>query len=248
MSTETMLEKIGLSKKEGDTYLAALEYGPATITDIARLTGHKRSTLYNVMHDLLQKGMIVLTRRNNRTLYDAEKPKKLLTMLHSRERELESFLPKLDAIRNAKQSIPQVEIYEGEEALKNIYAEIYNSLNVRDETCFLTSIKDLQMRAPFALDEYVRNMQGKNFKVRELILDDDQGRRYVKNLRIRNMKHPIRLISIDFPIHNDIVIFADKLAIFSLKNRGSSTVLANPEVSTTIKSLYEWTWKNAKSV
>ena len=248
MSGKSMLEKIGFSKKEADTYLATLEYGPATITDIARVTGHKRSTLYNVTRDLLQKGAIVLSRRNGRTLYDAEKPKKLLTMLQTRERELENFLPMLDAVRNTKQSVPEVQIYEGEEALKNIYNDIYNSLNFRNETCFLTSISDLQIRAPFALDEYLRTIQGKNFNVRELILDDDQGRRYVRNVRGRNMKHPIRLLPTDFPVHNDIVIFGNKIALFSLKNRGGVTVIDNLEVSTTMKSLYEWAWRNGKNI
>ena len=242
-----MLEKIGFSRKEADAYLATLEYGPATITDVARLTGHKRSTLYNVMRDLLQKGAVVLSRRNGRTLYDAEKPKKLLTMLQSRGRELENFLPQLEAVRNAKQSIPEVQIYEGEEALKNIYSDIYGALNFKSETCFLTSVADLQTRAPFALDEYLRTMQGKNFNVRELIVDDEQGRRYARNLRSKNMKHPVRLLPADFPVHNDIVIFGNKVAIFSLKNRGGATVIDNPEVSTTLRSLYEWAWSNGKN-
>lgn len=248
MSLTTIFEKIGLTKKESDTYLATLEYGPATITEIARLTGHKRSTLYNVTHDLLQKGIIVLTRRNSRTLYDAEKPKKLLTMLQTRQREFEGLLPKLDAIRNTKQLVPGVGVYEGEEALKSVYGEIYTSLSVKNETCFLTSIKDLQMHAPFALDEYIRTAQGKNFKVRELILNDDQGRRYVKNLRSRNMKHPVRLLPTDFPVHNDIIVHGNRVAIFSLKNRGNVTIIDNAEVSITIRSLYEWAWGNGKGV
>ena len=246
MNSYPLLQRLGLNKKEADVYLICLEHGPESMTTIARLTNHKRSTLYNVVEGLLKKGFVVLMRRNGRTLYDAEKPRKLLTALRAREREFEELLPEFEKIRDTKQSLPRVEIYEGEEAIRNVYDTIYASFDTKKEICFLTSIGDLQRYASFALDSYVVEMQKKNYQIRELILDDEAGRRYIRKLKEKYAKHPVRLLPVDFPIFNDIIIYENKVALFSFKLRSFVTVIDDSEITKTMKSLYEWAWANSK--
>lgn len=246
MNLRPVLFKLGLNKKEVDVYLILLEHGPETISTVARLANHKRSTLYNVMEGLLRKGLVVLVRRNGRTLYDAEKPKKLLVALRARERELEELLPILEKIRNTKEPLPQVEVYDGEEAIRNVYDTIYASFERKKEVCFLTSIGDLQRYAPFALESYLTKMQEKDYRIRELILDGGAGRRYVRKVKEKKIRHPVRLLPAEFPIHNDIAIYGDTVAIFSFKTRSFVTVIDSPEVTKTMRSLYEWAWANSK--
>jgi len=247
MDFKATLEKIGLNKKEADIYLTCLEHGPETISNIARLSGYKRPTLYNIIHELLVKGYIILIRRNKKTYYDIVKPKKLLTTLRAREKELEQALPELDAIKRKKQSLPDVQIYEEDNAIKNLYDDIYDQLNAKHETCFLTSVTDAQNYAPFILQAYfVKISKNPNYKIRELIFDDEGGKKYVKELLAKKIKHQIRLLPIEFPIYNDIAIYQDTVAIFSFKNRSTATIINNPEIAKTFKSLFEWAWFSAK--
>ncbi len=248
MDIKATLQKIGLSKKEADIYLTCLEYGPTTITNIARLSGYKRPTLYNLMEGLLQKGFVIIVRRNSKTYYDVEKPKRLLTVLHAREKELEQALPELEIIKNRKQPLPEVEIYDADEAIKNLYDDIYNQLNSRTETCFLTSISDLKTYAPHILESYMSKIKNKNYIIRELIFDDEQGCKYAKEMKALNIKHEIRLLPNDFPIYNDIALYNGKVSIFSFKIRSSATMIDNLEIAATLKSLFEWAWVNGKNI
>jgi sugar-specific transcriptional regulator TrmB len=247
MNIRPILHKIGMTEKEADIYLACLEHGPDTISNIARQAGYKRPTVYNIMEQLLRDGFVVLIRRNRRTLYDAERPRKLLTGIRARERELEQLMPDLEDLRNAKKEIPQVEVYESGEAVKLLYDEIYDSFNTKNEICFLTSVGDMMKNIPDALDAYVAKVTaGKGYKVRELIFNDEQGRHYVKQLKQRGVSHDVRLLSDEFPFYNDLVIYGTKVAIFSYKNRFIATKFDNREIATTLKTLFEWAWKNGR--
>ena len=52
------LKTLGLNQKEASIFLASLELGPATISDIARRSNIKRTTVYNLIEPLLQKNLV----------------------------------------------------------------------------------------------------------------------------------------------------------------------------------------------
>ena len=249
MNIKPIMYKLGFNEKEVSVYLACLEHGPETITIIARYSGCKRSTLYTIIEGLLRKGFLVLVRKKQKTLYDAEKPKKLMTALRAREHELERALPELEQIRNARLHVPSLEMYEGEDGIRNVYDDIYSAIGRTQEVCFLTSVQDLKTHAPFVLENYFSTIkQLKEYRVRELIFDDEAGRTYVKELRTHGFEHSCRLLPASFPLFNDINIFGDKVAFFSFQKRSIAIVVENPEVSQSVKTLYEWAWKQGKEV
>jgi sugar-specific transcriptional regulator TrmB len=249
MNIRGTLEKLGLNKKQADVYLACLEHGPVSMTLLAERSGYRRSTLYNIVADLLRKDYVILIRRNRRTLYDAERPKKLLTTIRARQRELEVLLPELERIRDAKQPLPRVEIYETETAVRHVYDEVYDFLNQKTEACFMTSVGDFYKTAPTLLNGFVAKFRlGKDYKVRELIYNDEDGRRYVRAMRERGVTHPIRLLPAEFPIYNDFVTYSNKVILTSLKHRITATVFDNPETATTLKTLFEWAWSCGEEV
>lgn len=247
MNIQPLLQKLGFTPKETIVYLACLEHGPDTISNLARLSGLKRPNLYNVIHGLLAKGYVVLFRRNKKTLYDAERPKKLLTSIRARANELEQSLPELEAIRNKIQEEPNIQIYESSESVKNLYDQVYDYLNPREEVCFLTSVEDIIQNLPQVLDAYLAKVR-KNHKVRELIPDNHEGRKYAKLLRNKGLNHEVRLLPDQFPVFNDLVIYDHRLIIASFKKRIHAAFFQNKEIFQTMKALYEWAWVQGKTV
>ncbi len=247
MDINPLLHKLGFTEKETIVYLACLEHGPETISNLARLSGLKRPTLYNLVRDLLAKGFLILIRRNKKTLYDAEKPKKLLTSIRARANELEQCLPELEAIRNKAQEEPNIQIYESSEAVKNLYDQIYDYLNTTNEVCFFTSIEDITQNLPQVLNAYFAKIR-KNHKVRELIPDNSAGKKYAKILRAKKLNHEVRLLPDQFAIFNDLVIYDNKVVIASFKKRIHAALFENQEIFLTIKALFEWAWLQAKPV
>ena len=58
MINEERLAVFGLSAKEAKVYLALLELGPSTMTEVARVANINRTTGYPVLETLAAKGLV----------------------------------------------------------------------------------------------------------------------------------------------------------------------------------------------
>ncbi len=118
------LQNIGMNANEAKTYIAILEMGGALMSQISKKTKIKRTTLYDVIKGLQDKGLISIARRNKRGLYVAENPKKILEQLEARKNNFESILPELLSISNSIDAKPKIRYFEGLEGIKEVYKDI----------------------------------------------------------------------------------------------------------------------------
>ena len=58
MDSESVLKQLGFQKKEIDVYLATLQLGMAPISVIAARSKLKRTTVYDVMKKLAERGIV----------------------------------------------------------------------------------------------------------------------------------------------------------------------------------------------
>ena len=77
MELQTVIEKIGLSKKQTDIYLALLELSEATITDIARTATMKRPTTYLIINELEMLGLVSSIKKGKKKFYSPAHPRRL---------------------------------------------------------------------------------------------------------------------------------------------------------------------------
>lgn len=71
------LQALGLSGKEAKIYLAVLELGEASIVALVKKSGIKRTTAYDVIGSLQEKGLVTLTKNKKSVRYLAEDPRVL---------------------------------------------------------------------------------------------------------------------------------------------------------------------------
>ncbi|MEK7632871.1 MAG: helix-turn-helix domain-containing protein [Patescibacteria group bacterium] len=68
------LENIGFTKNEAGVYVALLELGRGTVAKIAERAGINRTTGYNLLSTLVQRGMVSSSGKGARQEYVAESP------------------------------------------------------------------------------------------------------------------------------------------------------------------------------
>jgi len=88
------LRKLGLKEKEVSVYLAALELGFSSVQNIAKKAGLSRPTVYEIIKELIAKGLMKEIKRQGttqgeRTFFAAESPDNLLGLLRVQKREIE---------------------------------------------------------------------------------------------------------------------------------------------------------------
>ncbi|HQH28571.1 MAG TPA: helix-turn-helix domain-containing protein, partial [Oligoflexia bacterium] len=112
---------MGLSANEAEVYLGALSCSRASVQQLARASGVKRTTVYYVVEQLKKKGLLNIQVKGLKEFVVAETPEKLDSMLDERKRLAQSVLPELLALYNFQGSDSFIKYYEGPEAMKSVY-------------------------------------------------------------------------------------------------------------------------------
>ncbi len=156
----SLFKRLGLTEKQVEVYLTLLKLGPASVTKIANFCSLKRTTVYDYLKLLKQSDLVECYLKNNRQYYVAQQPKKILSILKQREKELqdlekelsEQVIPELEALKEKLADKPIVRYFSKNE-VKNILLDVLN-------TCEKNNEKEYRIYST----ENVRQYLYKNFK------------------------------------------------------------------------------------
>src|SRR5665647_2340202 len=117
------LKQIGLNEKQAKIYLAALELGETTIKEIAKKAGVKRTTIYDLIDEMIENGLIKQTIKETHKKFIAASPSELQLIIQKREALLSQIMPTLSSMSNVDKVRPKIRFYEGREGLIEAYAD-----------------------------------------------------------------------------------------------------------------------------
>lgn len=118
------LQELGLSDKQTTLYLALLELGQAKASDLAKRTGFKRPSVYDMLNNLVQRGLITCNMQGKRQFFQAEDPRVLLEIPQRMEQHVRKALPELQQIFNRNTTKPKLRYYEGVEGIRRITEDL----------------------------------------------------------------------------------------------------------------------------
>ncbi len=125
----TSLKQFGLTDKEAQVYVAALELGDATVQGLARKSKMKRTSIYSVLESLKDKGLISSSVRKKRRYYHGSDPRDLLVKMEERKHAVRAMIPELLSITNLIERKPRIKFFEGVEGIKEIYLDVFRYPN-----------------------------------------------------------------------------------------------------------------------
>ena len=112
------LKDLGLSENEIKVYIAGLKLGLANVSTYAEESGLPRTTTYDVLKSLKEKGIASYVIKSGIRYFSVASPKELLEKLKEKERALKEILPELEALQKIVIEKPKVEFYQGVEGIK----------------------------------------------------------------------------------------------------------------------------------
>lgn len=235
------LEKLDLNDKESKVYLALLELGEANIQRIAKKSGVKRTTVYDVLENLKAKGLLSSVTRNKKVLYSAEDPRTLEEKLEEKKNTLKRIMPELLSIANALDKKPKIRFFEGLEGIKEVYKDTLNYPN--QEMLAWVSPQAANFDLKFLDDFYLPRRIEKRIWVRAIAPDEN----FIQNFKSLDEKslRRTKLVSISqFPIEVEIDLYGkDKTAIMSFQEK-IGLIIESKKIYITLKSIFEMNWKN----
>ena len=221
------LKDIGLEPKEADIYLSVLKLGKASITDIAKVSEIKRTTVYEYVNKLVKDGLFHKTAQGKRLIYVAEDPSKLIRLLEHKRKKAASILQDLQDIYAPASHKPHIKLYEGIEGIHSIYDEIANTSHTVYST--FSAEKLFSVFAEKDAEEFQATIYNKGGQLKELIENNPAGRSYIKHILPKEVGSA-KLLPKDFAVAVDLIVAGDKVAMISLVNL-VGIIIENPEIA-----------------
>lgn len=241
--SKSLLSSLGLNETQAAVYTTALELGEATMQQLARKSGIKRTSIYNFIDELKSRGLVVETKKKKHKVYSAVHPRQLLEIEKTRIVELERTLPELLAIQNKSKIKPRVTFYENIDGIKDVYADM---LKEGKEILAFEDLEHMQIALPRSFYEHFpseRARRGISFK--SILRDSPEARRIVgKNRHL--LRQSKLLASADW--RTEVNIYGEKVALMSFRAKTPFCVLIDDrDIAETLRLAWQELWNNLKT-
>jgi HTH-type transcriptional regulator, sugar sensing transcriptional regulator len=246
MIEKQFLANFGLNETESAIYLAALELGESLPKHLAEKAGVKRPTLYKVLPELFEKGLLSQTVKGKRRYLVAEDPEVLVEKKHSELKLLEEKLPELRLLLRTATSKPKIVFYEGIKGLKKLYMD---NLRERQPILEFVSLENIHPEIEHhSKNYYIPARINRNIPIKIIVSGETES----KSIRLKTDPYALREVKTisqeKFPIPLDFYIYGDNIsfAVYRTDSDPIGVIIRSKEISQTMRSLFEFVWEEAK--
>jgi sugar-specific transcriptional regulator TrmB len=246
------LTKLGLSENQAKVYLATLQLGTDTVQNIARYAMLKRPTVYLLLDDLVNLGLMSKTQKNRKTVFLPADPQHLLDKVQTQEKIIGGLLPHLQALYNVNPEKPSIKIAERVDGVRNVYNAIFNYFlqHKNEELLIFGALKDASAHFKEEVVDYFYTIMAQSLNpIREIGNDDVETRRYYRRSFRLNPRHTIRLIRGDGQfIQTDNMLYGNTLVIFSVREQIFAITIESPTIAETYRTMFNMAWRSGKKL
>lgn len=252
INLKSILKEFGLNDIEIKIYLAALEFGPAPASDLAKQAGLNRVTAYEALKRLSKNGFIKIRakQRSKIKYFIAEDFEILKEKLNEKKlalselgKKLKNIEPQIMSLYSKKEEKPEVYFYEGREGIKNVLLDTLKQ-NFRKILSFASAdFLEIGFDRKF-LEDYWRKRAALKIPTRGImpktkvalnLFDDEKNRKELRRVKFVSEEHYI--------FKNEIEIYGDNLGIISMeKGNEHGIIIRSKSIAESFRSLFELIW------
>ncbi len=236
-------ESLGFSDKKVAIFLSVLELGETSATRIAQKAKVKRTTVYNILPELIVEGLVGQTKSVTNKRYFVIDPRIISKLLSQKLEAVNSILPSLLAIQSLSVGQPKIYLIEGESGLRNLYEETITTLNKGDWIySFAGNIKENYIKDQ-DLESYIKKRTEKGIRNKIIVTDSSYEEILKKNdlKELREVKRIKTDVNVKIP-SVDIKIYGNKIALISYRENFLGVIIESKDISDMAKILFQSFW------
>lgn len=120
----SILKEIGLTNAEIKVYIALLQSGPSLASRISKISNVERTATYQILENLIRKGIVSYVTKQNKKHFSAGEPEKLKEILKRKEDLIDELLLDLTKIKNQKECRFSIEFLREEDGRKTAFYDL----------------------------------------------------------------------------------------------------------------------------
>ncbi len=244
-----LLTPLGLPDKEQKVLASLFATGPRVAAQIAENTKITRTHVYNVLHELCEKGLAFEVTKNKVKQYASAPPEQLLHFLADRKKMLEEaetqigpLIPLLMNLQQPNSPKPQIRFYWGIDGLLSIYRD---TLACKEKK--ISAFCDFEKIFPLSQDPSLTDWMWEYASKRAaagIVYKGIVNRSTVSEEAHRRAKEQMRelkvLVGVDFPC--EINIYDKKVAFLSSAVNFMGLVIEDESIARMMGSIHTVLW------
>lgn len=240
MNIRAELTKQGLSGNQIKTYLAVLSLGRATTIDVARKTGLKRTTVYDVLAGLINLGYVSETKKGKRRLFISEDPSLIVSRFEERLSDMKLLVPALQNMYSASVPIPQVKFYDGINGVQSVFDQL---LNIKSkEQLFWSSITDMvEVLGKRYLESWIKRRVRKGIRSKVLISKQIRSLDSLFEAKESYLRE-IHWLPPEFLFNGVCCVFDNKVAYISTRKESFGFIIESEAYSSMMRMVWQSMW------
>ncbi|MDO8459695.1 MAG: helix-turn-helix domain-containing protein [Nanoarchaeota archaeon] len=234
-SVEKALENLGFSPNEIKVYLTLNDNGSLKAGKIAKIAHLDRSSCYNALKLLLEKGLASYVFIGKVKWFQATGPKRLLDYVKEQEEEVKAIVPQLHERHKANKIEGQVRLFKGSKGVKAIFLDIART--GKDNFVFGSEGQFSERMPEFAM-QFSRMKKENKIKTKMIIRKGrkESDRKSSEYRYLPNLAESSAVTN----------IYGDKIAIIIWTDEPEGIIIENPTAAKAYKSYFDILWEKAK--
>ncbi|MEI6649984.1 MAG: helix-turn-helix domain-containing protein [Candidatus Moraniibacteriota bacterium] len=243
MNIREALRKAGIDRKKADVYLACLETGKATAYAIAKRTGLRRPTVYDIADRLMKEGLVFKSVAKGTRFYSPADPEALLERVRRQERDIKSVMPELQELYNGPKIKPAIRYFEGKDGITEMYEDSLRSLKKGDEILGYVG-EGIIRHLPNYTEDYIKRRVEKGIVFRGIYKSNEDLDTYMEHNQ-EQLRIGVVLPEATFPLGNEINIYGNKVAVANYGTEMFGMLIESKEFSDSQRAIFALAWKGA---
>ncbi|HSX24954.1 MAG TPA: helix-turn-helix domain-containing protein [Candidatus Andersenbacteria bacterium] len=245
------LQKVGFDEREAKVYLACLELGPSPVQKIAQRAETPRATVYLVLDDLQNKGVVTTYDEGKKTYYVAEPPQKIADLVDKRalkvkqqQETLKSLIPELTSrgqFEKGESSI--VKYYQGDGGLRGYVKDIFQTEGNEILSYISHEESDrIMAQMGIAWSDIAEWRKKKQLKRKLIVVGNDIN--FLK--KIHKSGDAVYLTNEQLKLKADIDIIGDVVGFMPYLQPFSCVLIHDKSIADTMRNIFLKTWEALK--
>lgn len=235
------LTSTGLDDKRASIYLTVLSCGESTATELAKKLNITRTTIYDNLRILEDRGYVRVVRRGKRSVYLALNPKELLGRVDAQRERLNELLPDFLSLTTAHSSAFFSQTYSGPYASREIFEDILK--HAKGEYAYFSApgetIRTIDRRF---MEAWIARRVAKKIKSRSLRVKTNTAPAKAIFTAESPYLRQIRFLPAYVNLSCSVYIYGNRIGVISTKKEGMSYIIHSPDLAFTFMQLFEFLW------
>ncbi len=235
-----LLSKTKLTNNQARVYLATLQLGKATVSEIATAADIKRSLTYLILEQLQATGFVNPVPGFKKRVYTATDPNALATELERTAHDFKEMLPYLRSMQR-KAGKPYITYYSGIEGARRAMQQIRRPQEAR----YATSIREAIKYVPDEVERWKKTYLAGKARPggRHLLTESAEDRAFGE--AIGQAEQVVRYIGKKI-LDMDLALVDNTVYLTAFDSEIHVTVIESEALYRSLCALYDLAWEHAK--